>query len=362
MTQLSELFNPSDLYEDVQQGYVRIQTHPTLPLRIMNYAEKAVFDRVWTPVTRQCRGLIVNDKDEVLARPFAKFFNWNEPLAPVIGLEEMVSVSDKVDGSLGILYPTGDGGYAVATRGSFMSDQAQHATALYQERYADTWTPSPDYTYLFEIVYPENRIVVDYKGQDDLVLLAAVITATGEPTPASSLTEWPGPVVHEWPYMSFAQALAMPPRDGMEGLVVMAFLDTMVKIKQDEYVRLHRIVTGLNARAVWESMGGIEGSIEDLCAELPDEFHEWTKKVARDLVLRADDILWAATKEYARLTVVLGKGFSRKDYALQAKDHPLAGYLFRLLDGREIDTLAWKAVYPEGNVTPSGRTFTEATA
>lgn len=361
MTHLAELFDPADLAQAIEDGYVRRQVHPSLPLEILNYAEKAVYERVWTTVTRKCRGLIVNSEtNEVLARPYVKFFNHGEPLAPPIALREPVVVTDKVDGSLGILYPTGDGGWAVATRGSFASDQAQHATALYQERYAGVWTPTQGFTYLFEIVYPENRIVVDYQGQDDLVLLGAVDIASGRSMLASD-SDWVGPRVHEFEYGTLADALAAPARDGMEGLVVSTFDGVRVKIKQEEYVRLHKIVTGLNARAVWEALGAGQ-SVADICAELPDEFHQWTQDVARDLCEQSADIMTSAEIEHERILTSLPVGHTRKDYALIAKEHDLRAYLFKLADGRDISEQAWKAVYPEGCVTPSGRVFTEATA
>jgi len=62
-----------------------------------------------------------------------------------------------------------------------------------------------------------------------------------------------GPVVESFAYATFAEALAAPPRDDREGLVVhFTDADQRVKIKYAEYVRLHRIVTGLSARTVWE--------------------------------------------------------------------------------------------------------------
>jgi RNA ligase len=86
-----------------------------------------------------------------------------------------VRVFDKMDGSLGILYPTSQG-MAVATRGSFTSEQALKATEILHEKYPEwaqityDWFRSNfdanwyevNYTDLVEIVYPENRIVVDY--------------------------------------------------------------------------------------------------------------------------------------------------------------------------------------------------------
>ncbi len=137
MTKLDDLFDLIDLEQAIEAGFVRTQVHPTLPLTIFNYTELAAYEGVWTPVTKQCRGLIVHtDTGEVRARPFRKFMNHGQDGAHAGSHDDAVIVTDKQDGSLGILFPTGDGGHAVATRGSFASEQAQHATVLWQERYA----------------------------------------------------------------------------------------------------------------------------------------------------------------------------------------------------------------------------------
>lgn len=256
-TYLDELFEIADLEEEINAGHIRVQHHPMLPYSIHNYTEKAVYARHWNPVTLQCRGLIVHHYTrEVLARPYPKFFNHNEPDAPKFGLDDHVTVTDKMDGSLGILYPTGDGGYAIATRGSFASDQAQHATVLWQDRYADRFRPDQCMTMLFEIVYRTNRIVVDYGDLDDLVLLGSVEIATGcsfDPGDIEAHGNWPGPKTKTFYYSTFREALEAEPRSGQEGLVVRrAFSEDRVKLKQDEYVALHRLITGVTARHIWE--------------------------------------------------------------------------------------------------------------
>ena len=54
---IDELMDGALLQEMMDQKYVRVQEHPSLPhLRIFNYTEHAQFDRVWNQVTRQCRG------------------------------------------------------------------------------------------------------------------------------------------------------------------------------------------------------------------------------------------------------------------------------------------------------------------
>jgi RNA ligase len=356
---LTDLFPPAALAAALADGWVRAQTHPTQPLTILNYTERAAYAGHWDAVTLACRGLVHHsDTGAVLARPFVKFFNHGQSGAPVIDLAAPVRVSDKLDGSLGILYPLPDNGFAVATRGSFSSAQARHATAVYQRRYADRFTPQHGVTVLFEIVYPQNRIVVDYGDMDDLLLLGAVRIADGTVLAADEVPGWPGPAARSFPVASFAQALALPPRPGAEGLVVRC-LDTgaMVKLKQADYVALHRIVTGLTERTVWQHL--VDGRpLADLVAPLPDEFHGWVHTVAGRIRSTVDSAEAEIRAEFAALPVFA----SRKDFALAVARNPRRWALFALLDGRDITAKLLHAAKPEGDATPSGRTFTEDNA
>lgn len=345
VTTVEDLFDVLDLEEAIETGFVREQRHPDLPLMILNYTERAQYERVWTPVTRTCRGLIVNSETgAVVARPFPKFFNYGEPGSEDLDLTEAVTVTDKADGSLGILYPSPDG-WRVATRGSFSSEQAIHATAVYRSRYAD-WSPPQGTTALFEIVYPANRIVVDYAGMDDLILLGFVNIDTGRSIPPGDGFGWTGPIIDTFPYATLADALAAEPRPGKEGLVVhFTNSDQRVKLKQEDYIRLHRIVTGLNARTVWEHLRD-GGMLADLIEPLPDEFHDWVKDVANDLREKAQAIHFDVEDAHREILATLPEGWSRKDYALQAKDSPLKAMLFKALDGADYRSVIWRQLDP----------------
>jgi RNA ligase len=209
MFTLERLFPADALARALADGHVRAQTHPTAPLTIYNYTEHCAFASAWTEVTLTCRGLIVEETGRIVARPLKKFFNHNQPGAPLVSLDEPVSVTDKADGSLGIIYD-GPDGLAVATRGSFASAQAVHATSVLRQRYAG-WAPPDGLTVLAEIIYPENRIVLDYGGMDDLVLLGAVEIATGRSFGPEAVPGWPGPIVESFEYETFGAALAAPP-------------------------------------------------------------------------------------------------------------------------------------------------------
>ncbi|MFJ5071266.1 RNA ligase [Kitasatospora sp. NPDC088556] len=358
LSHIDDLLDPALLARSLEEGFVREQIHPTLPLRIFNYAEKAVFEREWNEVTLKCRGLIIDPQGRILARPYAKFFNYSEHPEGAFGLDDTVVVTDKLDGSLGILYPLPDGGHAIATRGSFTSDQALHATKIWQERYADTASVKPGVTYLFEIIFPENRIVCDYGALDDLVLLGGVDIATGTALAADELP-WDGPRVNTFAFNTLADTLAAPPRPGAEGFVLRfpGHDNTMIKIKQDDYVALHRIITGLNARAVWERLGAGD-TVAEICDGLPDEFHDWVKDVAADLMRQRDAILTEARAEDQRILDALPEGWARKEYAVLAGRSPMRAWLFMLLDGRDPSARIFHTLRPKPDVRP-GNTIEE---
>jgi RNA ligase len=357
MTLLADVLDPVELSTAVENGHVRMQRHPTRPFVIYNYTEACQYAGAWTPVTLACRGLIVSGDGVVAARPLSKFFNHSESHAPRLDPGSAVRVTDKADGSLGIVYHDGHG-FAVATRGSFASDQALHATELLRTRYAD-FVPPVGLTMLVEIIYPGNRIVIDYQGLDDLVLLGAVDIATGRTFGPDAVPEWPGPVVESFEYATFADALAAPPRDGREGLVVHATgADERVKIKYAEYVRLHRLVTGLTARAVWEVMVN-GGDLTAMLEPLPDEFHVWARGVAAELTAWVEARAEAIEAAYAEIVAALGDGWGRKEFAAIAVRSEHRGSLFLRLDGKDYRPGLWQQARPEGDRTPHGSKVTE---
>ena len=113
-------------YED---GLLYKQVHPTLPLVIWNYTERVQYERLWDEITLMCRGLITDDKGNIIVKPMTKFFNYEEVVYDANNLipwkDEYVYVQDKLDGSMLILFyylPTNE--WVTATRGSCMSEQA----------------------------------------------------------------------------------------------------------------------------------------------------------------------------------------------------------------------------------------------
>ncbi|MDI6097812.1 RNA ligase [Actinoplanes sp. NEAU-A12] len=349
MTLLHDVLDPGELTAAIDNGLVRPQRHPTRPFVIYNYTEACQYSGAWTPVTLACRGLVVDSDGRIVARPFPKFFNHDQPQAPVLDPGARVSVTDKADGSLGVIYHDGSG-YAVATRGSFASDQARHATEVLRARYG-AFVPPAGLTVLVEIVYPGNRIVIDYQGMDDLILLGAVEIATGRSHGPAAVPDWPGPVVETFGYATLAEALAAPPRDGQEGLVVhFTEADQRVKIKYADYVRLHRLVTGLTPRTVWDILAN-GGDLEALTEPLPDEFHVWVRGIADELIAAVDARAAAVEAAYDKIVAGMPDGWGRKEFAAAALRTEYRGELFLRLDGKDYRPGLWQRVRPAGDRT-----------
>lgn len=337
---LHKLLDKEELDQAISEGYVNVRAHPEDPsLRVLNYSKLTEREWHWTPITRTCRGLIVRD-DEIVARPWPKFFTWGQAEAEAdVRPEENVIVTDKVDGALGIAYQAPDGLWSIATRGSFTSEWALHATRVLRERYP-RWKPLSGnwLTYMFEIVYPEGRIVLDYGDMDDLVFLGATSTATGRQkyTPLTE-TSWRGPRAE---YLreakTFVDALNIAPRERAEGVVIhFQESDTRVKVKQDDYLELQRFAKGLSRHEIFRRMRDNGGSYVSILDTAPDEFRDYVIGIGEEILARRHAIEQGLWNLHLEILAQMPTGrFDRKKYAEIARTtgHPHWGHVFMILD------------------------------
>jgi RNA ligase len=392
MAQLADLFPPADLDAEIAAGYVTRKQHPTLPLSIYTYGRSCQYENHWTPVTTRTRGLVVDDTDgRIVAHCLPKFFaaamHGNYDFAPPLP-DEPFQVFDKVDGSLGIVFHYA-GRWHAASKGSFVSEQAKWAQAWLDDADPDRLL-EPGSTYLAEIVYPENRIVVNNGDERTLVLLA-VYDADGREHPVGSYEdEWRklgGRVVRSWRSLPLPELARLAEEntklDGTaatgtdaEGWVVRFLSGIRVKLKYAEYARLHKALTGTNARDVWRYLGaerfgatlepkslaqvlgcspaeaaqlaGIPGgALSKLLEQVPDEFDVWVRGVQSELEARFAELVGDVADAYDGIKHLGGDRAQFAKAAQQIEDRTVRAAMFLVLDGRPFDTLAWKAIRPE---------------
>lgn len=331
----------------IEKKLVSEQVHPeNEDVRIFNYTQMCQFDRAWDDITRQCRGLILNIKTgEVLARPFPKFFNYAEHVQnawPIPG--DTPVVMEKLDGSLGILYVL-NGRPWIATRGSFMSDQAQWATKWFRENVGDSemvyWLLEHDITHLFEIIYPENRIVVSYDFSG-LVYLDTIDKHTG----THISTEFQKVRSAKKIPVTNVEELMKLDEPNSEGFVIFyPEQNVRMKIKFPEYVRLHKIITGVSEIGIWEILKD-NGDFTPLLEKVPDEFHKWVSDTRTKLWEKFGIIATEATLQFER--IARKTPVDRKAWAEEIKKMTNPGIGFALLDEKDYKQIIWKMVRPHG--------------
>jgi RNA ligase len=252
-----------------------------------------------------------------------------------------------MDGSLGILYFL-DGMPQIATRGSFTSDQAAKANEILRRTYGELLEGiHPEYTYLFEIIYPDNRIVVDYGDQEDLVLLAAIHTETGlevdlhQPTASKEFRDVFPLVTHYDGITDIAQLRAIQ-EENAEGFVIRFQSGLRLKLKFEEYVRLHRLMTHVNARVIWGLLKN-DQPFDEMLERVPDEFYTWVKRT-RDNLTAQFSLIEMQCQEVVKQVQDLP---TRKEQAAMVLKTRYPSIVFSMLDKKNYQEAIWKLLYPD---------------
>ncbi len=289
---------------------------------------------------------------------------------------------DKVDGSLAVVFHYA-GRWRVASKGSFISAQATWAQRRLDGK--DTAALRPGTTYLAEILYPQNRIVVDYGDRRDLVLLAAFGVDGTEVPLAEAAAHWEGigSVVTVWPAMPIDELIALTESNTLpggatatgtqaEGFVLRFASGVRAKAKLSEYVRLHRVLTKVTERDIWRAHGiqrfaglpakqlaqglgctaaEIEAAdgkpLDALLDQVPDEFDTWVREVIDRIEGEAALLERAIDEAYAGLAHLAADRGAFARAVKELPDREVRAAMFLRLDGRSTDLAVWRNVRPE---------------
>ena len=345
----------------VAEKYITARQHSHLPLTIYNYTQTAQFDRVWNPATLLCRGLVATQCSDrnIVARPFPKFFNIEEHESEYLPdlPQDTFDVFEKYDGSLFIVSRHGDD-IVVATRGAFGSPQAARGKQML-DHYGSAWIKD-GWTYLFEVIYPENRIVVDYGDREELVFLAAINNATGQEVlpPAGHEHGIPDTIAQAKVYpIHCLEQLQQIEEQNREGFIVRFHSGMRVKVKFEDYKRLHKLITGLSARAVWECLSlGDEAKLDTFKTNVPDEFYTWLNETINGLNAgfkqirdRHQAVFTVETHGLADLLGQDRKLAAQRFSAYKQNPDIEPAILFSMMTGKKLDHIIWKQLRPIGN-------------
>ena len=287
-------------------------------------------------LVRQCRGVILDEKNNwaCVARPFDKFFNIEEERAAKIDWAS-ARVQEKLDGSLMIMYYY-DYGWHIATSGicdasgpvgdPYLSNMTFHDLfwRTFSEKKYIVPTAWKAYTFMFELMTPYNKVVVQHKVCD-LKLIGLRHTSSGTEWPLSTVKGMFEPTI-TYSFNNLDQIIetfnTMKPLE-QEGYVVIDKHWNRVKIKHPGYVALHHMRSAFSLRYAVELVR--KGDIDEIIAYFP----EW-KELLLSIRSKYETMIADIYNVYGSIKDIT----DQKEFAVKAGEYAFAGILFWLRSGK----------------------------
>lgn len=207
------------------------------------------------PIVKECRGIILDSNNKIVCWPFNKFFNFGETYADEIDWNS-ARVQEKIDGSIIKIWY--DKKWRLSTNGVIDAYKVNlNINELLQTKCsfhtfgelfeaaknydAINWESlNPDYTYMFELTSPYNKVVIAYP---EIIInhIGTRNNITGEEVDVDIGVRKP----KEYPIHILEdciKAASKLPAD-QEGYVVVDKYWKRVKIKNPIYLQLHRMIS-----------------------------------------------------------------------------------------------------------------------
>ena len=268
-------------------------------------------------IVKEARGLILEDKTwKVICYPFNKFFNFGEEYADNIDWESAV-VETKEDGSLIKIYFYNDE-WKIATNGTIDAEDAELQSGPYknfrqlfdaaaEKCHFDFSKLNRYFTYCCEIcsefniiICPQSEIRLIHIGTRNNRTFQEVETDIGIPHP------------QRYALSSLEDCIAMAKTFDFtkEGFVVKDKNYNRIKVKSEDYVRVHRLA---NNGSMTE-----ERAIELIRANELDEFFTYFphyKEYIGRIKAKIAALSYTIDKDISRARVIKENSSSRKDFA-----------------------------------------------
>ena len=329
-------------------------------LILFNYTDATTWSQKWDDITLNSRGTIYNkDTFEVVGLSLPKFFNLNEHECTRfenLPFNEGFVAYEKMDGSLGCLFRH-KGQYRIATRGSFYSEQSKKATEMLKKY--DLSSLKEDHTLLFEIIYPENQIVIPYGDREELVLLAAFNYKKGKELAWEKVVKIAERCGFSLPKIynhTFEQLLKLKDEikwNESEGWVLRFNNGLRVKVKGSDYLRIAKIKSQMSPLAFWDAM--VAGKADEYIVSIPEELRAEAEEIYGTLKKQVNTLRQKADSEAQKLNLI-GLDINNKELTKQMASQIITrpdwmkGYLFGAMRGKASDDFFLKVIRPTDNV------------
>lgn len=299
-------------------------------------------------LVRECRGVILNEKTmSPVCVPFYKFGNYGENYIPQI---DWVSArtQEKIDGSL-IKVWFDNGSWHVSTNGNICANNAiLDKTDLFDEdctynTFGDLFaaakknaklnfdTLNKDFTYMFELVSPYNKVVIMY-DKIDIYHIGTRNNKTLQELNVDIGIKKPKEFALNSLDACIAASKELPA--SKEGYVVVDKHFNRIKIKNPSYVALHHIKNGGDPNL----LSFIEVLRKNETAEFLTYFPEFKSRISEC----ESKIAGILTELQNNLNGLIGRTFeTQKDFALEVKDKRFCAFYFNWWKNPELTPKQW---------------------
>lgn len=294
------------------------------------------------PIVREARGIIFREADwTCVCHPFDKFGNYGESYCPEINWDNC-SVQEKIDGSLMKVWY--DNGWHISTNGLIDAFKAPLECA---DKNLDSYgklflyclnkmgidehklfnSLDRHFCYMFEMISPYNRVVIDYKEHKLYYLGCRNMVSDKEHTPFELNIfkgEFPSPKIYNLHTLKEVQEAAKALPWDEEGYVVCDNNFNRVKIKSPEYVLAHKSRTNGNVSVL--------RLIELIITNETTEFLIYASDYIEKINMLENSMNNFKNKVRNAIAEIDPEKYeSRKDFAEKVKTYPsyLQGFIFR---------------------------------
>ena len=321
-------------FELMHQGLVYIKKHPQYPLFLLNYTPRTQYRQKWCKELVHARGLVVGEDGKILARPLPKFFNHYEINDLEKLQDEEYEVFEKFDGSLVIMFHY-ENHPIFCTRGSFISEQAAKAQEIFRAKYRHI-SINKECTYCFEVIYPENKIVVNYEDVEDLFLISITHTSSGKEI---NIDATGFKTVNKLDKTSIPAFLSGFEEANMEGYVVKytkGLTNSLrVKYKFNTYVEKHK-GKDITAKQIKDSLKKMKPIDLDV---IPDECYEEVRTIIAEFEDQFKRKEKTIIEEYREIR---SQNITSRDVIEAIKQSEHSSILFAIHRKKPYDMLVWK--------------------
>ena len=351
--------------------FAPIQTSQNGELVLVRYGEysdvfggesEIVYDEFWDRFDnfyRECRSIVINVvSDEIAILPFNKFFNINELDETNIDVvkERMlnaksIEITDKLDGSMqcGRFYNNKiimSGSKSLSVNDSWrLSDGYKMLTT--NENYVQMLVENPDLTFIFEYLSYEDSHVVIYSEDDyGLHLIGVRNTITGELYSYHVMLDYAKKYNVKTTTLFVDKTLdeIMESLDDYKSNEKEGFVlnidNFMVKIKYNDYVAMHKILSQISSiNLIIKAIG--DGIFDDFISKIPTSYKQRVLDVANK-IFKYMSLIKTDIEKYYNQTIEL-EFVEKMKYIQQNVPKSLQGMVINKVKGNEINVIKRKS-------------------